>query len=184
MVQFPQRKLAAVPGVLHIVTVLIIHETVFSRLLPAHISVSGARASVPGAAAGTGTSTPRPRSASHRSAAMAAMQPDPAAVTACRHSESTTSPAANTPSTSVSGMPGASLDVPGNFMQFDAALAALILHAGTRYSDMADRVNSPRTFNSHSSPAALSARAPRAAGSRSRLRRSPALGRRWCQSAR
>src|SRR3954467_8578429 len=44
--------------------------------------------------------------ASHRSASSAAMQPIPAAVTACRYVWSTTSPAANTPSTFVAVDPG------------------------------------------------------------------------------
>ncbi|GIV16038.1 MAG: hypothetical protein KatS3mg022_1473 [Armatimonadota bacterium] len=42
-----------------------------------------------------------PCAASHRSASIAAIQPEPAAVTACRYTRSATSPAANTPSTLV-----------------------------------------------------------------------------------
>ena len=45
--------------------------------------------------------------ASQRSASSAAMQPSPAAVTACRKTSSATSPAANTPSTLVAVEPGA-----------------------------------------------------------------------------
>ena len=65
-----------------------------------------------GSSFGWCTSRSRPFSDRYRSAASAAMQPEPAAVTACRQCGSCTSPAAKTPAKEVSGVPGLTVIYP------------------------------------------------------------------------
>jgi hypothetical protein len=65
-----------------------------------------------GSSVGWCTSRSRPFSDRKRSAASAAMQPEPAAVTAWRQCGSCTSPAAKTPGREVSGEPGFTLMYP------------------------------------------------------------------------